>query len=132
MACFLVPAAEAVVVTVAYAIVKHREKKKRQQSESGAYREEKEPFSKKLLSLVYLLAGGAFLLAFEHLWHGEITFAFPFLTAVQEGAVNEMLFEMGTAGVGMAAICTLVWAVVILVKRFLAKPRANKESVREN
>ena len=71
-------------------------------------------------------------MAFEHLWHGELILAFPFLTAVQEGAVNEMLFEMGTAGVGMAVLCTLAWAAVLFVKYLLARPRANKESVREN
>ena len=127
MACFVVPAAEAIVVTAAYFIVKHVEKKRAKAKEGSdglsRHEEEKEPFSKKLLPLIYLLLGGSLLLAFEHLWHGEIVPYFPFLTAATEGrdAVLAVLREMGTVGVAMAALCTLVWGGILLIKCFMAR-----------
>lgn len=129
MACFVVPVAEAVVVSVAYAVVKHHEKKKAKSSDCAAEAAtEKQPFSKKLLSLIYLLLGGGVLLAFEHLWHGEIIPTFPFLSAIRDGTVSSMLYEMGTTGVAMAAICTLVWGALQLVKYLMSRKSGEKNA----
>ena len=89
----------------------------------GGYTMEKTPFSKKLGWLNKLLWGGSALLAFEHLWHGEIAPFFPFLTAASEGpeAVSEMLGEMGTVGVSMAALITAVWVVMLIVSKAMEK-----------
>ena len=58
--------------------------------------------------LAYLLWGGAFLLCYEHIWHGEVVPWFPFLTAASDPAsAAEMLHEMATVGVAMAALVTL-------------------------
>lgn len=66
--------------------------------------------------------GGSALLAFEHVWHGEITPWFPFLTAAGNPAdAAEMLQEMATAGVGMAALCTAVWGVMLVVSARIEK-----------
>ena len=43
--------------------------------------EGKIPFSRKLKWLKNMLWGGAALLAYEHVWHGEVVPWFPFLTA---------------------------------------------------
>ncbi|MEG2088278.1 MAG: hypothetical protein RR022_08755, partial [Angelakisella sp.] len=60
--------------------------------------------------------GGSALLAFEHLWHGEITPWFPFLTAAGSPAdTAEMLLELSTVGVSMAVLVTAVWAVLLVV-----------------
>jgi hypothetical protein len=62
-----------------------------------------------------MLWGGTALLAFEHLWHGEITVRFPFLTAAASPAETEvMLREMATVGVGMAAAVTIAWMGLVL------------------
>lgn len=109
MACFLVPAAEAVVTTVMQKRLAAKED--RAALENGA---EKSgiSFSAKLKWLNNLLWGGSALLAFEHLWHGEITLAFPFLTNVSNPAdFSMMLHEMATVGTSMAAVVTAVWAV---------------------
>ena len=87
MACFTVPAAEAIITTVAEKIIKAKEKKALSgavdtKNESG---EEKIAFSTKLGWLNKMLWGGSVLLAFEHVWHGEIIPTFPFLTAVKDG-----------------------------------------------
>ena len=90
------------------------------------------PVSKKLGVLELALWGGSFILAGEHLIHGEVSFKFPWLTAVSEGpeAVSEMLTEMGTVGVGMLGIIVGAWAIGLLVRRFLLKRKA-KQLVKE-
>ena len=88
MACFLVPAAEAVVTTVATKII---EKKELTEVNEVTISENKEKLSTKLHRLNNLLWGGSVLLAFEHVWHGEVTPFFPFLTAA---ANHEDAMEM--------------------------------------
>ncbi|MBR4766438.1 MAG: hypothetical protein IK085_06725, partial [Clostridia bacterium] len=75
MACFIVPGTEAIVATAVLAAVKHHEKKLAAPSLGGstvAGTEKKTQFSKKLGWLCSLLWGGVALLAFEHIWHGEV------------------------------------------------------------
>jgi hypothetical protein len=63
-------------------------------------------------------------LAFEHVWHGEVTPWFPFLTAVSNPAdAAEMLHEMASA-VSMAVLVTFVWIGMALVSDKLAKRAA--------
>lgn len=58
------------------------------------------------------------LLAFEHLWHGEVIPYFPFLSALTErSTTQQMLFEMGTVGVGMALLVTAVWGIGLALIR---------------
>lgn len=110
MACFLVPAAEAVVTTAATKILQKKEAKADQQSADIAEAEGKLPFSRKLKWLSHMLIGGSVLLCFEHIWHGEVVPFFPFLTAASDSeAFADMLHEMGTVGVTMSAIVTLAW-----------------------
>ena len=121
MACFLVPAGEAIVATV----VKKVEEKKEVSTEEKE--EVKIPFSQKLKWLTSLLWGGAILLAFEHLWHGEVVPFPPFLTAMNDPSdTAEMLHEMGTVGVTMAALITGVWIVMCIVADVIVK-RKNTE-----
>ncbi len=111
MACFLVPTTEAIVTTVAEHIVRSKEKK--ETTEHSENEIPKVKLSEKLGWLNKMLWGGSALLAFEHIWHGEVIPVFPFLTAVQNGETADMLAEMGTAGVGMAVLVTLIWAGMV-------------------
>ncbi len=136
MACFTVTAAEAVVVTaVAYAVKKHEEKKAAKAEKVSApalEREQKVPWSRKLRWLSWLLWGGALLLAYEHVWHGEVVPWFPFLTAMNDpGDTAEMLHEMATIGVTMAGIVTGVWVAMCLAADAIVKrsPKAATEKV---
>lgn len=62
------------------------------------------------------------MLAFEHIWHGEVTAFFPFLTAMGDPADRaEMLNEMGTVGVSMALLITAVWGGMVLVSNAMEK-----------
>lgn len=108
MACFLVPAAEAAVTTAVQKILAKKE------DNSGT--EKAERFSKKLGVLNGMLWGGSGLLAFEHIWHGEIIPVFPFLTAASDPAETaEMLREMAVSGTAMALLVTAVWVAYVLI-----------------
>ena len=98
-----------------------------QQEENGS----KIPFSGKLKWLNSLLWGGSALLAFEHVWHGEVVPWFPFLTAASDPAdTAEMLHEMATVGVSMAALVTLVWLGMLGISAIIEK-RARKTQTAE-
>lgn len=123
MACFIVPATEAIITTVAQKVIKKKEGKN--DSKSG---ETKLRFSEKLKWLNGMLWGGSGLLAFEHLWHGEITPFFPFLTAANDPAdTAEMLHEMATSGSAMAILVTAVWAVVALAADKITTAQKNEK-----
>lgn len=124
MACFTVPAAEAIITTVAQRIIKSKEKHQ-------TVDESKIPFSTKLGWLNKLLWGGSALLAFEHVWHGEVIPTFPFLTAVKDGEAAEMLHEMATAGVCMALIVTAAWGVMVWVSNIMEKKSRDKAQTTE-
>jgi len=120
MACFLVTAAEAVVVK---AVEKAEEKKELSvQDRMEVTGKRNIPLSRKLKWLSYMLWGGVVLLAFEHIWHGEIVPWFPFLTAMADKAdTAEMLHEMATVGVSMAVLITLVWVGMCIVAENIAR-----------
>ncbi len=129
MGCFLVPATEAVVTTIAEKVIKSKEKKdvdKVSISEEVIEKPAKIKFSTKLGWLNKLLWGGSALLAFEHLWHGEISPSFPFLTAVKTGETADMLAEMGSAGVVMAVLVTAVWGCMVAVSSLIEKRAVRK------
>ncbi|MDR3220738.1 MAG: hypothetical protein LBU46_01840 [Candidatus Accumulibacter sp.] len=108
MACVIVPAAEAIIVSLIL--------KKMKQREASAASGGGLTWTRKLEWLHKALWGGVFLLVIEHVWHGEITFWPPFLTAMSNPADTEaMLHEMATVGVSMALFITVVWSIAVLV-----------------
>ncbi len=128
MACFLVPAAEAVVTTVVTKVLRKKESQKNaetvtvQLDDNTIETGEKIPFSEKMKWLNKLLWGGSGLLAFEHVWHGEVVPWFPFLTAAENpDSLQEMLNEMSTVGVSMAVLVTAVWGGMVAVSSLMEK-----------
>lgn len=109
MACFLVPLAEAVVVSGAkFAFSRISDSENTVLSKFG--------------TLQKMLFGGSALLAVEHYVNGEISFVPPFLTAMKSPEeTSEMLNEMATSGVMMAVLVTAVWALMMIVSHFLKK-----------
>lgn len=121
MACFLVPTTEAIVTTIVEKNVEAKEKKGEKEVQS-LHEQSKLPFSRKLKWLNTMLWGGAALLAFEHVWHGEVVPFFPFLTAASNPSdAAEMLHEMGTTGVLMAVLVTVVWIGMVAVSNIMEK-----------
>ncbi len=118
MACFIVPAAEAVVTTVVKKTIGEKAVKENAQ---------KHLFLKKINWLNNMLWGGSALLAFEHVWHGEVVPWFPFLTAAANPAeAAQMLREMATSGVAMAALVTAAWVGMVLAANAIEKRPAPK------
>ena len=107
MACFLVPAAAAVVLTVCARWIP-------------------EKYHVQWLNIMLWTAVGA--LAVEHFWSGEVVPWFPFLTAMATpGDTALMLNEMATIGGAMLIGIVAIWAALVLVyNRYaeVSKPRA--------
>lgn len=126
MACFTVPLAEAVVLTAVKKIAfKHNADSVINEAEMTK-NQKIAVLKEKFRILEKMLYGGSFLLAVEHLYHGEISPVPPFLTAMKNPAeIPEMLREMATVGVGMALLTTVVWAagigILALVKNLKKK-----------
>lgn len=138
MGCFLVPAAEAIVTTVISHGAKKREKNIIPETfefcdQDGSLKQvEKVRFSTKLGWLNKMLIGGSGLLAFEHVWHGEVVPFFPFLTAANDPAeFAELLTEMSTTGVTMAILVTLIWGGMVFVSNTIEKKAVNKGELRK-
>ena len=135
MACFLAPAAEAIVVSV----IKKNEQKREEAalknsvpisattaSGSGI------PWSRKLGWLTRMLWGGVFLLAVEHIWHGEVVPWPPFLTAMNNPAdIQPMLMEILTVGGSMVLFVTAVWYVMTLVADRIYRKQSVPETISE-
>ena len=101
MACFTAPLAGAAVAAVV---------------QKTAGKKSSNPFLRKLHWLVKMALGGSFLLAIEHIYHGEITFYPPFLTKMQNPAdTQEMIHEIMTVGVSMAVLLFVVWIGMVVV-----------------
>ena len=110
MACFTVPLATAVVTGAAKSALPESTRKN--------------PFVAKLSWLGKMMFGGSFLLAIEHVYHGEIIFTPPFLTAVKNGETSDMLHEMATRGVAMAVLLLVVWVGMVGVSTWLERLKA--------
>ena len=113
MACLLVPLAEGIVVSAIEKTASHSKN-----NENGIVKTSGENLS----VLKNMLYGGSFLLTIEHIYHGEISFLPPILTAMKTPAeIPGMLYEMATTGVGMALLVTAVWGIGCAVKHFAKK-----------
>lgn len=135
MACFAVPAVEAIVVTASYFAVKKKEQKlelKKNTLGGVSVSEEssKIKLSRKISWLMTMLWGGVFLLVIDHIWSGEIVPYPPFLSAMSNPEdTAQMLYEIRTLGVAMSVSLTAFWGFICAVAsavskfkvRFLAK-----------
>ena len=110
MACFTAPLAGAAVAAVV---------------QKTAGKKSSNPFLRKLHWLVKMALGGSFLLAIEHIYHGEITTFPPFLTAMKDPEdTKEMLHEIMTVGVSMAVLLVVVWIGMVVVSEIAERRKA--------
>ena len=110
MACFSAPLAAAVVTEV----VRRSAAKSPEQPGTISW-------ATKLGWLEKLFFGGCALLAFEHVWHGEIIFQFPFLTGVRDGNTAEVLKEIATVGGAMTALIFAIWIGMLVVSAAIVR-----------
>lgn len=116
MACVVVSAAAAIITGGAKYIVRHHENKTIKSNDYTKIESNTTKFgshlklSKKLGILELALFVGSFILAIEHIIHGEIVPYFPFLTALGDtGSALTMLKEMATVGVSMTLAIVFAW-----------------------
>ena len=100
MACFIVPLVQAIATSAC---------KKAFGKESFVGRH--------IAALEMMLWGGTLMLIVDHIINGELTWRFPFFTALGEtGGWHIMLREMLTVGVPMSVVLTLAWVIYGVVK----------------
>ena len=100
MACFVVPLVQAIATSAL-----------RKWGKKDGF------IGRNLASLELMLWGGTVMLIVDHVINGELTWKFPFFTALGEtGGGAVMLREMLTVGLPMSIIITLVWAIYAFVK----------------
>ena len=59
-----------------------------------------------------MLWGGTLMLIVDHIINGELTWKFPFFTALgQAGGFSIMLKEMLTVGLPMSLVITAIWFI---------------------
>ena len=116
MSCFVVPLVQAAVTST---IRKSNEKNNR--SDHSA-------FTRHLPALEKMLWGGSVMLVVDHIINGELTWRFPFFTALENaGGGVVMLREMLTVGIPMSLVITAVWAVYALAKERKKKVQLTTE-----
>lgn len=106
MSCFIVPLTQA-LATSAY-------RKAHQKSIESA---DSSVLKRNLPALEKMLWGGSVMLVVDHVINGEVTWRYPFFTALeQSGGFNVMLKEMLTVGLPMSLVLTAVWVIYAYVK----------------
>ncbi len=106
MSCFVVPLLQAVATTV-------------YRRHNAGYRNNPDStlFKRHLPALEKMLWGGSLMLVVDHVINGELSWRFPFFTALGvEGGLGVMLREMLTVGVPMSLALTAAWAVYAVLK----------------
>ena len=98
MACFVAPLVQAIATT--------------------AYRKiSRKPVPASVKTLETMLWGGSVMLIVDHIINGELTWQFPFFTALsQTGGAAQMWREILTVGVPMALALTAAWGIWVALK----------------
>ena len=104
MSCFIVPMAQA-IVTSAYRKVNEKSIKTANSA-----------LKRQIPALEKMLWGGTVMLIVDHIINGELTWQYPFFTALETGGFPVMLRELLTVGVPMSLALTAVWAVYAILK----------------
>jgi uncharacterized membrane protein YqgA involved in biofilm formation len=106
MACFLAPMTLAIIMTSVQLLTRH----------SGLSQKIK------LSWLNAMLWGGVVILAAEHVFHGEITAFWPYLTAMSSPADTAvMLAEIASIGGSMTLAISLTWMGMLAVTTLMTK-----------
>ena len=107
MACFIVPLVQAIGTSIY-----------RKAAEKSIRNPKANPLLRNVPALEKMLWGGSVMLIVDHIINGELTWAFPFFTALASdgGGLSVMLREMLTVGVPMSLVLTAVWAIWALLR----------------
>ena len=101
MCCFIVPLVQAIATTACRKAIK----------------EPRTVLGRHLSDLEKMLWGGSLMLIVDHVINGELTWRFPFFTALDSvGGSAVLLREMLTVGVPMALVLTGAWVLYAYIK----------------
>ena len=115
MSCFLVPLVQAAVTT----LYRKRNQKSIDNGQGGILK-------RHIPALEKMLWGGSVMLVVDHIINGELTWRFPFFTALTaEGGASVFWGEILTVGVPMSVVITLVWIIYALAKERKASREIN-------
>lgn len=124
MACFLVPLGEAVVTSVLKRALLRQNAK-----DTVEVAQKKSVWKSRISALEQMLYGGCFVLAIEHVYHGEVVFYPPFLTAMRDPEETQvMLHEMATVGSSMAVVVSAIWGIMCLISAKKSSSSVKKPS----
>ena len=112
MACFIVPLVQAIGTTI---------------YRKSMHKPASSTLGRNIPALEKMLWGGSVMLIVDHIINGELTWRFPFFTALETGGFPVMLREMLTVGVPMSVVLTLVWVVYALIRE--KRPASVSKSV---
>lgn len=105
MCCFLVPMAQAIATSV------YRKHNSQDINSCSSLLKHNIP------GLEKMLWGGTVMLIVDHIINGEVTWRFPFFTALnQVDGWQIMLKEMLTVGVPMSLVLTAFWAATVYLR----------------
>jgi len=106
MACFIVPLTQAIATTIA---------RRRNHKKTSCSAAEQSLWMTHLPQLELMLWGGSSMLIVDHIINGEVTWQYPFFTALaQKGGFSTMIMEMLTVGVPMSLVTTLIYTVLVM------------------
>ena len=106
MACFIVPLVQAIATSIY-----------RKSAGKAVSSPDSNLLKRNIPTLEKMLWGGSIVLIVDHIISGELSWRFPFFTALDvEGGGAVMLREMLTVGLPMSLILTAIWAVYALLK----------------
>lgn len=105
MSCFIIPMAQA-IATSAY-----------RKANAKAIESSEHALTRNIPALEKMLWGGTVMLIVDHIINGELTWQYPFFTALETGGFPVMLRELLTVGVPMSLTLTAIWAVWAILKQ---------------
>lgn len=104
MCCFIAPLTQAIVTTAV-----RRYQKKTQKVDVNT------PWNRQLPKLELMLWGGSAMLVLDHIINGEVTWQYPFFTALaNEGGAFTMMNEILSVGLPMCVLITLIYGLMVL------------------
>ena len=104
MSCFIIPMAQA-IATSAY-----------RKANAKAIESSEHALTRNIPALEKMLWGGTVMLIVDHVINGELTWQYPFFTALESGGFPVMLRELLTVGIPMSLVLTAVWAIYAILK----------------
>lgn len=106
MSCFIAPMVEAIITTTIIWTTGNANSNKKNE----------------LKSLNNMLWLSTIVLAIDHIMNGEISLSYPFLTAaIEPSGASTILYEILTTGLSISAFVTLVWASILIAKKYRTK-----------